>query len=215
MRQYHNKPLGKFVGYIVSRFVFRLIGLLCFGYHCQGRQHIPKQGGALICANHQSNLDPALVGMASARHWRYLARKSLFTHPLFGRVITMLDAIPLDRDGMGIQGIKATLKCLRSGAVVLIFPEGTRTKTGELQRLKGGFIAIARRARVPLIPCGFDGAYDSLPRGSGIPDFQRVRCIYGAPIGVAEIESLTDDQLLAMVQQRIEQCIEKARISRH
>ena len=214
MRQFRHKTVGKFISYTVSRFVFRLIGMLCFGYHCQGRQHIPKQGGALICANHQSMLDPALIGMASARHWRYVARKTLFIHPLFGWVLTMLDAIPLDRDGMGIKGIKATLKCLQSGAIVLIFPEGTRTKTGELQPLKGGFIAIARRARVPLIPCGFDGAYDSLPRGSGIPDFQRVRCTYGTPIGVAEMDAFNDEQLLALVQQRIEQCIEKARISR-
>ena len=120
----------------------------------------------------------------------------------------------MDRGGLGIEGIKATLKSLKAGGVVVIFPEGTRSKTGELQQLKAGFIALARRAKVPLVPCGFVGAHDCLPRGTGMIHFRRIRCVYGEAISVSEIELLSDEQLLAMVHSQILDCMQRASISR-
>ena len=209
-----RKSLSKYLTYASARFFFRLFALLLFRYHCQGRQHIPSRGGALVCANHQSMLDPPIVGMAASRHLAYLARKTLFKHPLFGWFLRKVDGIPLDKGGMGIQGIKATLKSLKAGGVVVIFPEGTRSKTGELQQLKGGFIAIARRAQVPLVPCGSVGAHECLRRGTGELRFRRIRCVYGEAISVSEIESLTDEQLLEIVHCRIMDCMRRAKCSR-
>ena len=209
-----RKPVMKFLFYTVFRYLFRLAGLLLFKYHCQGRHHLPAAGGAIICANHQSHLDPPLVGMAPSRHCIYLARKSLFKNPVFGFIISMLDAIPLNRDGMGIEGIKATLRKLRAGETVVMFPEGTRTKTGELQTLKSGFITLARRAKVPLIPCGFVGAYDCLPRGGKLPQFERIRCVYGPPITSQQIAEMSDDQLIELLTIRMCACIRRAEISR-
>jgi 1-acyl-sn-glycerol-3-phosphate acyltransferase len=210
-----RKALSKYLTYASARFLFRLFALLLFRYHCQGRHHIPRRGGALVCANHQSMLDPPIVGMAAGRHLAYLARKTLFKHPLLGWFLRKVDGIPLDQSGMGIQGIKATLKSLKTGDVVVIFPEGTRSKTGELQQLKGGFIALARRAKVPLVPCGSIGAHECLPRGTGGLRFRRIRCVYGEAISVSEIESLSDEQLLATVHSRILDCMHRAKISRN
>jgi len=209
-----RKSFSKYLTYAAARFLFRLFALLLFRFHCQGRHHIPRRGGALVCANHQSLLDPPIVGMAASRHLAYLARKTLFKHPLFGWFLRKVDGIPLDQGGMGLQGIKTTLKSLKTGAVVVIFPEGTRSKTGELQQLKGGFIAIARRAKVPLVPCGLIGAHDCLPRGTGEIRFRRIRCVYGEAISVSEIESLSDEQLLATVHSHILDCMQRASISR-
>ncbi len=209
-----RKSFSKYLTYASLRFIFRLFALLLFRFHCQGRHHIPRRGGALICANHQSMLDPPLVGMAARRHLAYLARKTLFKRPLFGWLLRKVDGIPLDRGGMGIAGIKATLKSLKAGSVVVIFPEGTRSKTGELQQLKGGFIALVRRAKVPLVPCGFIGAHECLPRGTSVIRFRRIRCVYGEAISVSEIESLSDEQLLAMVHSDILECMQRANISR-
>ena len=205
---------SKYLTYVSARFLFRVIALLLFRFHCQGRHHIPRRGGALICCNHQSMLDPPIVGVAASRHLGYLARKTLFKHPLFGWFLRKVDSIPLNQNGMGIQGIKATLKSLKRGGVVVIFPEGTRSKTGELQQLKGGFIALARRAKVPLIPCGLIGAHDCLPRGTGEIRFRRIRCVFGEAISVREIESLSDEQLLETVHNNILDCMRHASISR-
>ena len=204
----------RFLFYTVFRYFFRLAGLVLFKYHCQGRHHLPGTGGAIICANHQSHLDPPLVGMAPSRHCIYLARKSLFKNPVFGFIISMLDAIPLNRDGMGIEGIKATLRKLKAGETVVMFPEGTRTKTGEMQSLKSGFITLARRAKVPLVPCGFVGAYDCLPRGGKLPQFERIRCVYGPPITSEQIAEMSDDQLIELLTIRMRACISRAEISR-
>lgn len=204
----------RFLFYTVFRYFFRLAGLVLFKYHCQGRHHLPGSGGAIICANHQSHLDPPLVGMAPSRHCIYLARKSLFKNPVFGFIISMLDAIPLNRDGMGIEGIKATLRKLKAGETVVMFPEGTRTKTGEMQTLKSGFITLARRAKVPLVPCGFVGAYDCLPRGGKLPQFERIRCVYGPPITSEQIAEMSDDQLIELLTIRMRACISRAEISR-
>ena len=209
-----GKSFSKYLTYGIARFLLRLFALLLFRFHCQGRHHIPRRGGALVCANHQSMLDPPLVGMAARRHLAYLARKTLFKQPLFGWFLRKVDGIPLDRGGMGFAGIKATLKSLKAGSVVVIFPEGTRSKTGELQQLKGGFIALVRRAKVPLVPCGLIGAHECLPRGTGMIRFRRIRCVYGKPISVSEIESLSDEQLLAMVHGDILECMQRANISR-
>ncbi len=209
-----RKPVMRFLFYTVFRYLFRLAGLVLFKYHCQGRHHLPGTGGAIICANHQSHLDPPLVGMAPSRHCIYLARKSLFKNPVFGFIISMLDAIPLNRDGMGIEGIKATLRKLKAGETVVMFPEGTRTKTGEMQTLKSGFITLARRAKVPLVPCGFVGAYDCLPRGGKLPQFERIRCVYGPPITSEQIAEMSDDQLIELLTIRMRACISRAEISR-
>ena len=209
-----GKSFSKYLTYGIARFLLRLFALLLFRFHCQGRHHIPRRGGALVCANHQSMLDPPIVGMGVRRHLAYLARKTLFKHPLFGWFLRKVDGIPLDQGGMGIEGIKATLKSLKAGRVVVIFPEGTRSKTGELQQLKAGFIALARRAKVPLVPCGLIGAHECLPRGTGVVRFRRIRCVYGEAISVSEIESLSDEQLLTIVHSHILDCMQRARISR-
>ena len=209
-----RKTLSRFVFYTVFRYLFRLAGLLLFQYHCTGRHHLPKSGGAIICANHQSHLDPPLVGMAPSRHCIYLARKTLFRNRVFGFVISKLDAIPLNREGMGIEGIKATLRKLKAGDAVVMFPEGTRTQTGKLQDLKTGFVTLARRSKVPLVPCGFVGAYDCLPRGGKLPRFERIRCVYGPPISARQVTEMSDEALIDLLTVRIQDCISQAEISR-
>src|SRR6185369_6071241 len=113
---------------------------------------IPREGGGLILSNHQSNLDPYVIGLCSDRLLSYVARVTLFRFKPFGWFITWLGAIPIDREGSGIAGLKETLKRLKQGDLVLLFPEGTRTPDGDVRPLKPGFCAIARRCGLPLVP---------------------------------------------------------------
>ena len=85
------KSFSKYLTYAASRFILRLFALLLFRFHCQGRHHIPRRGGALVCANHQSLLDPPIVGMAARRHLAYVARKTLFKQRFFGWFLRLME----------------------------------------------------------------------------------------------------------------------------
>jgi len=146
------------------KFTCRLAAVLVFNIRCHGREKVPRTGGGLMLSNHQSNLDPVLIGLASDRRLNYVARKTLFRFAPFRWLINSLDAIAIDREGLGLEGLKEMLKRLQRGEIVLLFPEGTRTPDGEVHPIKPGFCAVARRAGVPIIPVAMDGAFDSWPR---------------------------------------------------
>lgn len=197
--------------YSLSRILARFVGRVFFRLRWSGSEHWPASGGALICANHQSFFDPVLVGLTCDRQMNYLARKSLFRFAPFRWLIQAYDAIPIDRDGMGLSGLKESLRRLRRGEMVLIFPEGTRTKDGQLQPLQPGFCAVARRARQPLVPIAIDGAYDAWPRERKMPRLSRIALRVGEPISAETIAKWNDEQLVANVSAAIAECLDVAR----
>lgn len=144
---------------------------LMFGFsmRVEGGRHIPPKGPALLIANHQSFLDPVLVGMASPRHLRFLARKTLFRHRGFAWLIRSLHAVPVDQEGVAKEGLKAILGQLEAGQAVLVFPEGERSPDGTMLPFKPGVQLLIKRARAPILPIGIAGAYDALPRTRNLP----------------------------------------------
>lgn len=199
------------LAYDAFRLMARLIGVWFFRLRVAGREHWPVDGGALVCANHQSHFDPPLVGLTCRRRMNYLARDTLFRLPVLGQLIGFFDAIPIDREGIGLGGLKETLRRLKAGELVLIFPEGTRTSDGEIAPLKPGFISVARRSRVPLIPIAMDGAYQSWPRSAPLPGLGRVAIVIGPPIMPDDLTNFTDEDLLAELEQRLLTCHATAR----
>src|SRR5262249_24375113 len=159
-----------------------------------------------ICANHQSYFDPVLVGLVFNQRLNFLARSTLFRFAPFRWLLEFLDAIPIERDGMGLGGLRETMKRLKAGEFVLIFPEGTRTTDGDVAPLKPGFCAVARRAKVPLVPVGFDGAFQAWPRDSKLPRPSVVRVVVGPPITPDEVAALTDEELVDELEARIRNC---------
>lgn len=206
-----GRTLAQHWGYDAFRVVARFVGVTLFGLRTLGRENYPTTGGALICANHQSYFDPVLVGLTCERRMNYLARESLFRVPGLKQAIEFLDAIPIDRDGSGLSGLKETLKRLKRGELVLIFPEGTRSRDGEMNQLKPGFCAVARRSKAPLVPVGFDGAYQAWPRTAKLPRLSRTAVVIGQPIQPAEVEAMDDPQLVAELERRIRECHLRAR----
>jgi 1-acyl-sn-glycerol-3-phosphate acyltransferase len=200
--------------YAWVRLFARITGSLFFGVRVEGRHLFPAQGAALICANHQSYFDPALVGLACDRRLNYLARASLFKVPLLGHFIYYLDAIPIDREGTGLAGLKETLKRLKRGEMVLIFPEGTRCSDGEVAPLKAGFSSLARRSKAALVPIGIDGAFQAWPRTRPLPSLERIHIVIGEPLGPAEIAGMSDEELVAELERRIRACHASAREGR-
>jgi 1-acyl-sn-glycerol-3-phosphate acyltransferase len=206
-----QRTFGQHLGYKLLRMFSRSVGVLCFGLRVEGRENHLVDGPGLICSNHQSYFDPVLVGLTCDRRMNYLARDSLFRVPVLKHLIKFLDAIPIDRDGSGLAGLKETLRRLKAGEQVLIFPEGTRTHDGEVQSLKPGFCSVARRSKAPLVPVGFDGPFQAWPRTAKWPTFARTAVVIGPPITPADVETFTDEQLVEELERRIRACHKRAR----
>jgi 1-acyl-sn-glycerol-3-phosphate acyltransferase len=196
------------------KFLARLTAVSVFRFRCRGRELIPEGGGGLLLSNHQSNLDPILVGLASDRRLNYVARESLFSFAPFRWLANSVDAIPIDREGTGLTGLKETLKRLKRGEMVLLFPEGTRTRDGEVHAIKPGFCSLARRSGVPLVPAAVDGAFDAWPRQRRLPRPAVIHVQFGEPIPPELVKSMSDEQLVEEVEHRIRECHAQARQSR-
>ncbi|MBX6316550.1 MAG: 1-acyl-sn-glycerol-3-phosphate acyltransferase, partial [Isosphaeraceae bacterium] len=167
-------------------------------------------GGALLVSNHLSHLDVFVLGLLLPRPLNYVARSSLFFPPL-GALIRSVGGFPIQREGIGAEGLKETLRRLRAGGIVTLFPEGTRSRDGELGSLKPGLAVLAARARVPIIPAAIAGTFEAWPRWRLFPTPHPIRVHYGRPISPEQIEGLTPEALSALIRDRLLGCQRRAR----
>jgi 1-acyl-sn-glycerol-3-phosphate acyltransferase len=186
--------------------MLQLIGVLAFRVRHWGRENIPRSGGVLVVSNHQSHLDPILVGIGCPRRMNYVARETLFRFPPFAWLIGSVGALPLNREGMGLKGIKESLKRLKRGEMVVIFPEGTRTRDGAIGLFRPGFTTLAVRANAAILPMAIEGAFQAWPRWRKFPGLGRVRVRYGVPILPAEFAGRDEGELVAEVERRVHEC---------
>jgi 1-acyl-sn-glycerol-3-phosphate acyltransferase len=200
------RSFGSRLWYRSLQSVLQLAGVMAFGVRYTGIRNIPSEGGVLVVSNHQSVLDPPLVGMGSRRRMNYLARETLFRFGPFRWLIHSLDAIPVDRDGLGLAGLKESLRRLKRGEMVLIFPEGTRTEHGEIGSFLPGFTALASRSQAAILPAAIEGAYTAWPRRHKLPRPVKIHVCYGPPILPGELRRCTQRELVAEVQRRVQQC---------
>jgi 1-acyl-sn-glycerol-3-phosphate acyltransferase len=142
---------------------------LGFSLRMQGQGNMLPDGPALIVANHQSFLDPLIIGLCARRPLVYLARKTLFKNPYFAAMIRSLNAVPIDQEGIGKEGIRVILEQLSRGRAVVVFPEGERTPHGDMLPLRPGIHLLIKRTRAPIIPIGIAGAFDAWPRRRAYP----------------------------------------------
>jgi len=146
-----------------------------------GKEKLVTDGPVLIASNHESYLDPPLVGVAYDEAVYYLARKTLFTG--FGAwLYPRLNSIPIDQDRPDMTSLKTIIKLLRSGNQVVIFPEGSRTLDGELQAAEAGTGLIVAKSKAVVQPVRIFGAREALPRGSGKLCFRPITLVVGDPI---------------------------------
>lgn len=138
----------------------------------------------VLACNHRSFADPPFVAMWSSKPVAFFARSSLWRIPVIRQMLDIFSGIPVDRDNPGISSMKGAIERLRSGISVLVFPEGTRTKTGRLGRLRDGPALFARRSGVPLIPVYVHRSEAVWPRGALLPRLcgRRTEVRFGAPI---------------------------------
>lgn len=134
-----------------------------------GLDNVPQDGAALLLSNHQSFLDPVLLGLRVRRPCHFMARDSLFAVPLLGRLLPSLNALPVRRGSADLTAIRESLRRLRAGGMLVAFPEGTRSGDGRIGPLKSGAIVLAQRAEVPIVPAVVEGLAELWPRGRRWP----------------------------------------------
>ncbi|WP_456278524.1 lysophospholipid acyltransferase family protein [Bacillus sp. AK128] len=144
-----------------------------------GKENIPTKGGVLICSNHIDNLDPPVVGVASPRPIHFMAKEELFRLPILKSLLPTINAFPVRRGMSDKQALRTGLQLLKDGKVLGLFPEGTRSKTGELGKGLAGAGFFALRTEASVVPCAIIGPYKP---------FKSVRVVFGKPINMQEVK---------------------------
>ena len=161
---------------------------LYFGIEVEGENFIPAAGPFVVVANHASFLDPFFIGYASRRRQvGFMAKEELFRVPLFGALIRRYDAFPVKRGQHDMAAVQRFHDFLHQDKPLLIFPEGTRTLTGELQKAKKGVGLLLYNAKVPVIPAYVGGTFAAWPKGKLFPRPGKTWVTFGPPMDLTDL----------------------------
>lgn len=155
----------------------------------RGFEHFPWRGAMILACNHQSFWDPPAAGAISPRPLSFMARDTLFRNPIFSALIRTFGAFPVARDQGDPRAIKKAFRILREGQALLVFPEGTRSRTGELGRGKEGVGMIALRTGAKVIPCYIHNTNRIKPKGALFMHFPKVTCVLGPAVNLDDLRS--------------------------
>lgn len=161
---------------------------------CEGIEHLPKGEPYLLAANHTSHLDAGVVFVSlwgQVDRVYSLGAKDYFCDKPVKEwfVRTFLNVIPFERHGNFITGLRDCQIILDRQQPVLLFPEGTRSTTGELQQFKLGLGLLALKLNVPIVPVYIQGTYQALPKGRWFPRQYPIRICFGPPLPIADYKS--------------------------
>ena len=189
----------------LGKYTSRIIAMILFGVRYRGAENFPKSGPVLLVTNHQSFLDPWLVGMACPRQVHFMARDTLFKGGIASWLMECVNAYPVRRGSADLQAIRHTVERLQSGYVVNIFPEGTRSTDGTIGVIAAGVAIILARAKmpIPVVPVLIDGAFEAWPRGQKLPHPGKVTVTAGKPIMPDELAKLSPADLSLRIRQAL------------
>lgn len=169
-----------------------------------GADKLPAQGGVLLCSNHIDNYDPLVVGITTPRPVHFMAKEELFTVPVLGDIVRKCNAFPVKRGMSDREALRKGLAVLKSGEVLGLFPEGTRSKTGELGKGLAGAGFFALKSDAAVVPCAVIGPYKSL---------SKLRVVFGEPIDMDGLRSTkaSAEEVTDVIMSEIQKLIEKHR----
>lgn len=196
--------LLRLTGYVVSKAVWFL------RYH--GLENIPENssGAFLVVSNHQTYIDPVWVCLPMRRKIRYMAIEKAFDWKFVGRLIRYMGAFPVSPDAAGTVGaMKESLRAVKDGAVLTIFPEGEREfADGRMLKFKTGAVKIAMHTGVPILPVTISGGNRIWPQKQKYPRlFRRVNITYHPVIKIVEDKSVTTETNLELWTERLKAII--------
>lgn len=203
-------PTRRNIVWLTIQYTLRLVFTIWLRYRARAVDNLPAEGGGLVLVNHQSFLDPMLVGLPLRRPISYLARDNLFRVPVIGWILRKTYVMPINRDAASTASIRNALKRMEHGFMVGLFPEGTRTDDGQVGEFKPGFISLIRRAKVPVYPVGIAGAFNALPRGGFRLFPPPVRVVFGEPLCEERLTELRakgrEDELIQYAHAAVAAC---------
>ncbi len=186
--------------YTFARSVVNMIYKPLYRIETIGQENIPKIGSVLLCSNHISNLDPIVVGTTTPRPVHFMAKEELFQVPVIGKLFPHLNAFPVKRGMSDREALRKGLAVLKEGEVLGLFPEGTRSKTGELGEGLAGAGFFATRSEALIVPCAVVGPYKA---------FNRLKVVYGKPVDFTEYRKnkISADEATKIIMEEIRKLI--------
>jgi 1-acyl-sn-glycerol-3-phosphate acyltransferase len=200
--------------YWIERRFFDLLFHTLWPLRIKGAENVPRQGAAIVVCNHLSMVDPFIVAYAVRRIICFMAKQELFRNRVVGFLIRVTGAFPVDRSRMDAATMRTAMTVLKDGFLLGMFPEGTRSMTGDMQEFRVGAIRLAARTRTPIIPAAVYNTDHALPPGK-FARFARIRIIFGPPIEFTELYDRNDkgeplERAVATLRERIQDLHEQA-----
>ena len=183
------------VAFLSLRAVFSPAFTLSFRLKTHGRDNVPREGAAILAANHASFLDPILVGICARRPVRFLVANDFYRSPRLHIALRWLGAIPVGGDAGMVRSFRHIGEVIRRGGLLGIFPEGGITRDGSMRPFRAGASVLALRMGVPLIPIHLGGTFEALPRYAKWPRFVPVTVRIGSPIPVAARRNPSSEEI--------------------
>ena len=159
--------------------LFSIFSKTFFKFEVIGTENIPSEGNWIIAANHKSNLDPIFVASAvnKKRKMTAIAKEELFKNKILAKILNKVEIIPINRQNPGLGTIKRILKYIKNDYALVMFPEGTRSKTDDFNNAKAGLSLFATKAKAEIVPCTIYSSYKL---------FKPAKIYFGKPISLEE-----------------------------
>lgn len=171
---------------------------------CEDIENIPKTGGCIVIANHTSYVDHLVLYTAIAlfvrRRAKFVSKKEHFNHPWVAKIISYLGAYPIDREAGGRSALVKTIDLLNQNEIVVIYPEGTRSRDGKLKDFKTGVVMLQEKTACPIAPVGILGAFQIWPAHKSYPVWGKVNLRFGQLIYPSSITSNSDSYQQAQAE---------------
>lgn len=200
--------------YKLAHIIAKLVFNLYFHLSVYGVKNVPDKESAIIASNHRSFLDIPIVGAAMPRRMFTLSKKEFIGKSRIAWLYRALGAISINRDSADLKGLKLAIDVLKRNNLLLLFPEGTRSLTGEVGDIKKGAIFLSYKAHVPVVPVGIAGAEKALHKKAKFPKPIYLVIVFGKPIKLWELFDPKDNSFYEKsteyLRKEMKKCVELA-----
>ena len=179
-------------------FLVHIFSVIVFRVKLVGKENVPKEGAYIMCANHQSNWDAPILVSSTKRKMHVMAKEELFKNKFIYWLGDKCLVFPVKRGQMDLDSMKHSLKVLKDGEILMLFPEGTRNGIEKGEKVKDGAAFFAVRTGAKVIPVGISG---------GEKPFKQMTIRYGKPMDFSDRDKNDKEELDKITEEIMEEII--------